>query len=369
MAAERTLTAWPLVHARTRVADFRPQLLARPSWLQDADFAWIKRHLFPDHNSGAGGATEFGARVYAEALRDPGGERWVYLRKDDLVVFGVAAVATTLSTIAPLMTHETTHDFNGPTTGRKLDAFVGFAYRPEGDAAELFVPTRDLQPYQAAYETCVRPRWDETRDDPGCMRPLPSPPFEVPGDWPATSAAGDLPVDDDHGSVRVFPRADDERLWRAVATCRRAMSLVVGLPELRYAAATVFDIATTAGTTGPRVFERPPSPVPAARPTATGRSEDVPRDVHAGASRDLAPIARRQPPGGEEPSPASRRPREAPSHTRAPAASRSPFASLLATFADWVARKARGQDGPPPRRGKRGPRPPRPPRDRHDEDY
>lgn len=257
MDYEYRTNAWPIVHARTQHLDFRPLLLARPPWLNEEDFTWIKRHLFPDRTSRPGGSNEFGARAFPETLREQGGERWVYLRKDDLIVFGVLAVTTTLSVVEPFMTHEMGRSREKPERGRLLDAFVGFAIRAQSDAMQCFVPARDLEPYQRTYEEYLRPRWEETRDDPRWLQPLPTRETIIPGEWCNVDLAIESIVDATHTSVLVFPRSEDEQLWRTISIGQGPASLVLGMPGVRYAAASVFDIATVQDVKNRQSFERP----------------------------------------------------------------------------------------------------------------
>jgi hypothetical protein len=247
---------FPLVHGRTQYADYRPGLLAHPGWFKDADLAWLKEYLYPDV---AGTAPRFGARALAEKLREPGGERWIYLRRDSLVVFGVWAVATELSIVEPLMTHEMIKYHDRVERGRLLDAFVGYATTSEILCRERLVPPRNLGPYRAVYEEYVRPRWQETQHIDGWQAATRTSEVELELE-PASrgSGPGDAILSRvSRRHVQVHPSSQDDQLWRAAAVRRGQVSLILGMPSLFYAERCVFDVVTTAETGRDLRFDRP----------------------------------------------------------------------------------------------------------------
>ena len=352
------MEVWPIVHGRTQYLDFRPRLLARPGWFTDEDFTWFKRYVFPDWS---GPSKLFGARAFPEALRDPGGERWLMLRNTRLTVFGVLAVTPRLSVVEPVMTHEMSRD--GTQRGRLLDAFVGFAFRRDGGGAQSrFVPPRDLAPYQLAYEACVRPRWDETLIETRWMDPHPTQSMRI--ECASLNATDAVPLDgrESASRIRVFPVAEDDRLWRAGAAGEDELSLLLGMPGLQYASHSVFAFVTTREARKEQSFERPqpPAPTPPRSDRRDLGKEDALVVRRAGARTvlddDEFAIGRDRERGAGRRSNSPRRDMEiADIDPRRAAAGRSGgrFRHFLGATFEWFARRARGQEGfRPPKRKK-----------------
>lgn len=226
---------WPIIHARTAFADFRPSMLTVPRDFSPADVSWARGYIVA-------------ATIASEELGTAG--RWVMFCNERWMVVGKVVRASDLSSD---MTHELRLPPDGgePVQGRPLYCFVGFAHAAPAAPA---VPSPDAPSYRSAYARYVGARWTQRAGEAGWEEASRSEPQLLPMEPPEKGALE--PSWDRRRQLSVWPLDQRRALWHAVATSRDHISLCSGLPTTSHAQRSPFDVVTVADVSEPAIVDR-----------------------------------------------------------------------------------------------------------------
>lgn len=206
-------TGWaPVIHGRTYRVDFRPQMMAIPTWFTEDHIEMVRPFVLASTRS-------------AETI--PAGCRWLFVKTDSYQVVGVTCMASDVSA-------DMTHDRPDPRSGgagRPLYTFLGWA------TCDLSAepPPMELDYYQQLYEF-IRKRWDT------------APPDDVAEKVSAMvekfpSRSGDFRAEElnrikeafskSKTDLSIWPESFRDLLWASAADYSRPVSLCLGMARSR----------------------------------------------------------------------------------------------------------------------------------------